>query len=391
VLCSFVLLIVVASGVCVSFVCLLLVVQWTWIGEWLPTNRRGVARGVYVFVFLRFLKKNIHHITHYHQHRQNNQDPKVVPNLCMVTFTSSIRNWGTKECTGLTQPKLTTMWGAGLSFHRCHAELVVPVDPYTDQVFDGEEGSRAIRFFTHGYDIYTPDKVLVTHDYHTHQSNPVVHTWGGGGRSNNSNNGTDKDNVDHWVWMDDILRARPQVTTFGTPRVNLLLGIGEDDVAKDAATKTAEIQSIRTSRYGLGTKRTLAQVVDFTGIDLQQKKMIANKCGNLHWVPYTESPDYGLGEVLARPLVPPLLSSETIPTVVGALSSSSSSLTQRKMQVAATNNNNSNNSMGGGGGDKFVVVVVGGAIVLAVAALMYQYFRKQWPCARKKKKERHVA
>lgn len=35
---------------------------------------------------------------------QNNKDPKVVPNLCMVTFTSSIRNWGTKECRGLQRP-----------------------------------------------------------------------------------------------------------------------------------------------------------------------------------------------------------------------------------------------------------------------------------------------
>lgn len=31
------------------------------------------------------------------------------------------------------------MWGAGLSFHRCHAEINVPVDPYLDGVFDGEE------------------------------------------------------------------------------------------------------------------------------------------------------------------------------------------------------------------------------------------------------------
>ena len=57
------------------------------------------------------------------------------------------------------------MWGAGLSFHRCHAEVNVPVDPYLDNVFDGEEGSRGIRFFTHGYDVYTPHRVLVTHDY----------------------------------------------------------------------------------------------------------------------------------------------------------------------------------------------------------------------------------
>lgn len=59
----------------------------------------------------------------------------------------------------------TAMWGAGLSFHRCHAEINVPVDPYLDNVFDGEEGSRGIRFFTHGYDVYSPHRVLVTHDY----------------------------------------------------------------------------------------------------------------------------------------------------------------------------------------------------------------------------------
>lgn len=38
---------------------------------------------------------------------QNNKDPPAVPNLCMVTFTSSIRNWGTKECSDLVKPKLT--------------------------------------------------------------------------------------------------------------------------------------------------------------------------------------------------------------------------------------------------------------------------------------------
>jgi Glycosyltransferase (GlcNAc) len=38
---------------------------------------------------------------------QNNKDPPNVPNLCMVTFTSSIRNWGTKECNNLVRPKLT--------------------------------------------------------------------------------------------------------------------------------------------------------------------------------------------------------------------------------------------------------------------------------------------
>jgi len=36
----------------------------------------------------------------------------------MVEFTSTIRNWGTKQCDNLVRPKLTNaMWGAGLSFH----------------------------------------------------------------------------------------------------------------------------------------------------------------------------------------------------------------------------------------------------------------------------------
>lgn len=323
------------------------------------------------------------------QHRQNNQDPKVVPNLCMVIFTSSIRNWGTKECTSLTKPKLTTMWGAGLSFHRvrilwmplllkfscievrrkltksvfsqkCHAELNVPVDPFTDQVFDGEEGSRAIRFFTHGYDIYTPDKVLVTHDYKTHQSNPVVHSWGGGSRR--TTNITEED----WIWMREISQERPKVKTVGTPRVNMLLGIG-----KFSNNQLAEIKSIRSSRYGLGTKRTLQQAEQFTGLNLQEKKMLENKCGNIKWVPYDPSPDYGLGEVLSRPLVPPLQSEEGGSPL---FSSSSSSLLKRKMQAATSANVTTSG-----------IVVVGGTMLMAVLGFTY---RKRI-CA-KKKKDRHV-
>jgi Glycosyltransferase (GlcNAc) len=53
----------------------------------------------------------------------------------------------------------------------------VPYDPYLPNVFNGEELSRGIRFFTHGYDMYTPDQVLAMHDYNGHQNNPIVNTW----------------------------------------------------------------------------------------------------------------------------------------------------------------------------------------------------------------------
>ena len=246
---------------------------------------------------------------------QNNQDERTVPNLCMVTFTTTIRNWGTKECIQLTKPKLTNaMWGAGLSFHRCHAELVVPVDPYLDNVFDGEEGSRGIRFFTHGYDVYTPDRVLVTHDYKKHQSNPVVHSWGGSLRKHQNNktkNGNDQKIV--WPFLQAIEAARPNVTIFGTKRVNLLLGIGPPPTNP---AMQVEQHAIRTGRFGFGTRRSLQQAIEFTGIDLPNRKMVANKCGNLLWVPYEEHPDYGISEVLSRGLAGGIIDGDPTRTVV---------------------------------------------------------------------------
>jgi len=229
----------------------------------------------------------------------NDQDERTVPNLCMVTFTGSIRNWGTKECKYLVRPKLTNaMWGAGLSFHRCHGELVVPVDPYLDNVFDGEEGSRGIRFFTHGYDVYTPDIVLVTHDYKTHQGNPVVHTWGRG-KHNRQNEDEDlKLGEGKWKWSEEIEKSRPELSVFGTDRVNMLLGIGSHHNSTERERK--ELDLIRNSRFGLGTKRTMEQVREFTGIDLLNKKMESNKCGNNFWVQFEESSNYGVQEVLAR-------------------------------------------------------------------------------------------
>jgi len=221
---------------------------------------------------------------------ENNKDPTNVPNLCMVEFTSSIRNWGTKECNFLRRPKLTNaMWGAGLSFHRCHAEINVPVDPYLDGVFDGEEGSRGIRFFTHGYDVYSPHRVLVTHDYHGHQSNPVVHTWG-----RKRKNGIKHES--EWKWMEEIMAVRSNLSTFGSKRVNMMLGFGE----RMAGETPEEIELMRHSRYGLGTKRTLEQAEKFTGINFRKERMDVNGCGNLQWVPYEESQNFGVAELLSR-------------------------------------------------------------------------------------------
>lgn len=65
----------------------------------------------------------------------------------------------------LGKPPLTMNWAAGQSFARCHAERNVPVDKHLSWMFDGEEVNRAVRLWTHGYDLYNPKVDVVLHNY----------------------------------------------------------------------------------------------------------------------------------------------------------------------------------------------------------------------------------
>lgn len=216
-----------------------------------------------------------------------------VPNLCMVGWTNTFRNWGTKACKNLIEPKLTTLWGAGLSFSRCHADLLVPVDPYLDNVFDGEEFSRSLRFWTHGYDVYTPEKVMVMHDYKKHQSNPVVHSWGG-----------KKENVKVGLQgegeilikkvMKDVEDRRSSIEVKGVERVNMLF---------KGNPLNPLISKLRLSRYGLGSARSLEDAEKWFGVNFVTHKMEENRCSNLIWRKYEgwrEGDEGGIEEGLRR-------------------------------------------------------------------------------------------
>lgn len=186
-----------------------------------------------------------------------------VPHLCMVKFTSNVRTDATKCANDLSKPKLTNaVWGAGLSFSKCHAELKVQVDPHTPHIFDGEEFNRAARFWTYGYDIYTPNHVYVLHDYHGSQSNPVTRGW-------------DSDPNLHGTRGDSNKRLR---TMLDMPK-------GESD--------PEIVKKMKRSKFGLGDRRSLDQLIQFSGFDLRhENKSIdgKNRCGNIQWVPFKEHP-----------------------------------------------------------------------------------------------------
>jgi hypothetical protein len=187
-----------------------------------------------------------------------------VPHLCMITFTSQVRTHATKCAYNLSKPKLTNaIWGAGLSFSKCHAELKVPVDPHTPGIFDGEEFNRAARFWTYGYDIYTPHRVYVLHDYPgSQQQNPHAGSWGNG-------------------------KFSPEDVRHSHYRLYTMLDIPGGEVDTQKAIQ------MRKSKYGLGDRRTLDQLIQFSGVDLRHKRNTIdgmNRCGNLQWVPFVEHP-----------------------------------------------------------------------------------------------------
>ena len=128
-------------------------------------------------------------------------------------------------------------------------------------IFDGEEFNRAARFWTYGYDIYTPHRVYVFHDYNKAQSNPVMQTW--------------------------ALNQPAVSREDANKRLLTMIDVpgGETDPQK--------VMRMKQSRFGLGDRRTLDQLIQFSGIDLRNKRDTIdgkNRCGNLQWVPFVEHP-----------------------------------------------------------------------------------------------------
>ena len=61
----------------------------------------------------------------------------------------------------LERPEKNLFWAAGFSF--CYGAVFkrVPFDPHLKNIFWGEEFLMALRFYTSGIEVYTPDKNIV--------------------------------------------------------------------------------------------------------------------------------------------------------------------------------------------------------------------------------------
>ena len=133
-------------------------------------------------------------------------------------------------------PRRHPFVAAGFLFAAAEMIGQVPYDPYL--YFHGEEITLAVRLFTHGWDVFAPNRCALFHDY-------------GQGRHRHWQ--------DHPDWVDLNWRS--------LSRVRHLLGIEE---SHDPAVL------VELDRYGLGDVRNIVQFQDFAGIDFKMGKVSRN-------------------------------------------------------------------------------------------------------------------
>lgn len=130
-------------------------------------------------------------------------------------------------------PPPTAFIGAGTLFGPSAIIAEVPYDPYI--YFTGEEITLAARLWTHGWDLFTPTKCTVYHEY-SDRPNKRRH-W-----------------HDHKLWI--------ELSRSGARRVRHIMGTEPSTDAEIAR---------ESGKYGLGTRRSLEQYEAFAGVDFRRK------------------------------------------------------------------------------------------------------------------------
>jgi len=144
-----------------------------------------------------------------------------------------LRSRGVSPKDAPAEPQPSAFCAAGFLFAEGGVIEEIPYDPYL--YFQGEEITLAARLYTHGWDVFTPNEVLIYHDY-TKRTNRPRH-W-----------------EDHRQWN--------RLNALAFARIRHLLGV--ETAADPEALNELE-------RYGLGLKRSFEDYQAFSGIDFRRR------------------------------------------------------------------------------------------------------------------------
>jgi len=168
----------------------------------------------------------------------DDKDRFMVPTICQTFFNERgvLSFYGAHERHSHGQLHPNAFVAGGFCF--CDASFLreLPYDPNLPYLFVGEEILHSARFFTHGWDIFTPSENIAFHEY-TRTGQPKV-------------------------WDDNRYSDAEAVE-----RVKRLMDVENYE------------ESVRDA-YGLGRARTLRQYYQFAGVDPDRMEVTKNFCGN---------------------------------------------------------------------------------------------------------------
>lgn len=184
----------------------------------------------------------------------DNRHPRSLPHLCTTKRGNNgcVRTVGASSIIGSKFPQMSALWGAGLSFSKCHAERRVRIDSHTLWMFDGEEFLRSSHLWTHGYDLYSPS-LLGSVVYHNYSKVPARF---------------ERITVDPAVRKDE--------REMGINRFHLIVG----------KPFKGNVDTFEMDKYAFGNVRPFAAYLNFSGVTFEEDKEDRDSCEQLHWVPY---------------------------------------------------------------------------------------------------------
>jgi len=215
-----------------------------------------------------------------------------VPRQCAIKIGSEgvplFENIADGKAIGLTQPLLSATQSSSFAFAKCHYETNVPHDPFAVQLLETEKFPRFARLWTRGYDVYTPSANIVYRDNAV--LHPLHHTTGHGDAGERKWPKNDNERRNAHLRMKVLLDIHHGIT--GAEASSLAGGGGGG-----AGGIGSKISAARANLgiYGLGRRRTLAQLLDFAGIALPGRDFAGQRgndgsgCSDRAWVPYDAS------------------------------------------------------------------------------------------------------
>lgn len=173
-----------------------------------------------------------------------NDNDKSVPRICKSFFNNRemISFMGAEEIDTKNIPYMTPYVAGGMFFCESYFLNELPFDPNLPFLFVGEEILHSIRFYTHGWDIFTPTENIVFHEY-TRENKPKI-------------------------WTDNPYYS--DMPAFN--KVKHYLKLVDDN------QNVNDYLKFNLDKYGLGNRRTLEDYYNFAGIDIVNKKVYKNFC-----------------------------------------------------------------------------------------------------------------